>query len=59
MPTYLQAKLANYLSLREALGIPTHHSKPLLQKFVEYLDQHINDDYAKLCIFAVTRHIDN
>jgi integrase/recombinase XerD len=33
-------ELANYLSLRESLGIPTFQISPVLAKFVRYLNQH-------------------
>jgi integrase/recombinase XerD len=40
----LQAKLASYLSLREALGLPTAYLIPLLYEFSEYLCARQDDE---------------
>lgn len=40
----LQTKLSSYLSLREALGLPSAYLIPMLHEFVEYLGTTSNDE---------------
>jgi integrase len=47
MKTDLQAKLNSYLSLREALGLPTAYLIPLLYEFVEYLHEHCEEEIIR------------
>lgn len=48
MQVNYDTELANYLALRESLGVPTYQISPVLNKFVQYLNKHCQGDVVRV-----------